>query len=70
MDTEVDQRILMPSIVCWRGKAQRFVRAVVGRRRWPRLDAYVADSDRAREKGFAVPDALFKSALDRTATQS
>src|ERR1700716_2988579 len=58
----------MPSIGCWRGRGRqgRFGGgwSAGGDDAW--LDAYVTDFlTRAREKGFAVPDVLFKSALDR-----
>lgn len=55
-----------PSIGCWRVRA-RTARSGCGRGgddAW--LDAYVTDFlTRAREKGFAVPEVLFKNALDR-----
>ena len=57
----------MRSTGCWRGKGSNGsfgLWSAGGDDAW--LDAYVTDFlTRAREKGFAVPDVLFKNALDR-----
>jgi alpha-2-macroglobulin len=67
MDTEVDQRIrdAIERLLARQGSNGSFgLWSAGGDDAW--LDAYVADFlTRAREKGFAVPDVLFKSALDR-----
>src|SRR5712691_3716026 len=67
MDTEVDQRIkdAIERLLARQGSNGSFgLWSAGGDDAW--LDAYVTDFlTRAREKGFAVPDALFKSALDR-----
>jgi alpha-2-macroglobulin len=67
MDTEVDQRIkdAIDRLLARQGSNGSFgLWSAGGDDAW--LDAYVTDFlTRAREKGFAVPDALFKSALDR-----
>ena len=66
-DTEVDQRIKdsIDRLLARQGSNGSFgLWSAGGDDAW--LDAYVTDFlTRAREKGFAVPDALFKSALDR-----
>jgi alpha-2-macroglobulin len=66
-DTEVDQRIRdsIDRLLARQGSNGSFgLWSAGGDDAW--LDAYVTDFlTRAREKGFAVPDALFKSALDR-----
>jgi alpha-2-macroglobulin len=67
MDTEVDQRIKdsIDRLLARQGSNGSFgLWSAGGDDAW--LDAYVTDFlTRAREKGFAVPDILFKSALDR-----
>src|SRR4030081_161449 len=67
MDTEVDQRIkdAIDRLLARQGSNGSFgVWSAGGDDAW--LDAYVTDFlTRAREKGFAVPDVSFKSALDR-----
>ncbi|MFN4935147.1 alpha-2-macroglobulin family protein [Bradyrhizobium sp.] len=67
MDTEVDQRIRdsIDRLLARQGSNGSFgLWSAGGDDPW--LDAYVTDFlTRAREKGFAVPDVLFKSALDR-----
>jgi len=67
MDTEVDQRIrdAIDRLLARQGSNGSFgLWAAGGDDAW--LDAYVTDFlSRAREKGFAVPDVLFRSALDR-----
>jgi alpha-2-macroglobulin len=67
MDTEVDQRIKdsIERLLARQGSNGSFgLWSAGGDDAW--LDAYVTDFlTRAREKGFAVPDILFKSALDR-----
>jgi hypothetical protein len=67
MDTEVDQRIKdsIDRLLARQGSNGSFgLWSAGGDDAW--LDAYVTDFlTRAREKGFAVPDVLFKSALDR-----
>lgn len=67
MDTEVDQRIkdAIDRLLARQGSNGSFgLWEAGGDDAW--LDAYVTDFlTRAREKGFAVPDILFKSALDR-----
>ncbi len=67
MDTEVDQRIkdAIDRLLARQGSNGSFgLWSAGGDDAW--LDAYVTDFlTRAREKGFAVPDILFKSALDR-----
>ena len=67
MDTEVDQRIkdAIDRLLARQGSNGSFgLWSAGGDDAW--LDAYVTDFlTRAREKGFAVPDVLFKSALDR-----
>jgi len=67
MDTAVDQRIrdAIDRLLARQGSNGSFgLWAAGGDDAW--LDAYVTDFlTRAREKGFAVPDVLFKSALDR-----
>ncbi len=67
MDTEVDQRIkdAIERLLARQGSNGSFgLWSAGGDDAW--LDAYVTDFlTRAREKGFAVPDVLFKSALDR-----
>jgi uncharacterized protein YfaS (alpha-2-macroglobulin family) len=67
MDTEVDQRIRdsIERLLARQGSNGSFgLWSAGGEDAW--LDAYVTDFlTRAREKGFAVPDVLFKSALDR-----
>jgi uncharacterized protein YfaS (alpha-2-macroglobulin family) len=67
MDTEVDQRIrdAIERLLARQGSNGSFgLWSAGGDDPW--LDAYVTDFlTRAREKGFAVPDVLFKSALDR-----
>lgn len=67
MDTEVDQRIkdAIDRLLARQGSNGSFgLWQAGGDDAW--LDAYVTDFlTRAREKGFAVPDVLFKSALDR-----
>ncbi len=67
MDTEVDQRIkdAIDRLLAREGSNGSFgLWSAGGDDAW--LDAYVTDFlTRAREKGFAVPDVLFKSALDR-----
>ena len=70
MDTEVDQRIkdAIDRLLARQGSNGSFgLWSAGGDDAW--LDAYVMDFlTRAREKGFAVPDVLFKNALDRSAT--
>src|SRR5207248_1791262 len=67
MDTAVDQRIrdAIDRLLARQGSNGSFgLWSAGGDDAW--LDAYVADFlTRAREKGFAVPDVLFKTALDR-----
>jgi uncharacterized protein YfaS (alpha-2-macroglobulin family) len=67
MDTEVDQRIkdAIERLLARQGSNGSFgLWSAGGEDAW--LDAYVTDFlTRAREKGFAVPDVLFRSALDR-----
>lgn len=67
MDTAVDQRIrdAIERLLARQGSNGSFgLWSAGGEDAW--LDAYVTDFlTRAREKGFAVPDVLFKSALDR-----
>ena len=67
MDTEIDQRIrdAIDRLLARQGSNGSFgLWSAGGEDPW--LDAYVTDFlTRAREKGFAVPDVLFKSALDR-----
>jgi uncharacterized protein YfaS (alpha-2-macroglobulin family) len=67
MDTEVDQRIKdsIDRLLARQGSNGSFgLWSAGGDDAW--LDAYVTDFlTRAREKGFAVPDVLFKNALDR-----
>ncbi|MBI5261719.1 MAG: alpha-2-macroglobulin family protein [Bradyrhizobium sp.] len=67
MDTEVDQRIrdAIERLLARQGSNGSFgLWSAGGDDAW--LDAYVTDFlTRAREKGFVVPDALFKNALDR-----
>src|SRR5260370_11694904 len=67
MDTEVDQRIkdAIDRLMARQGSNGSFgLWSAGGDDPW--LDAYVTDClTRAREKGFAVPDVSFKSALDR-----
>jgi alpha-2-macroglobulin len=67
MDTEVDQRIKdsIERLLARQGSNGSFgLWSAGGDDAW--LDAYVSDFlTRAREKGFAIPDVLFKSALDR-----
>jgi uncharacterized protein YfaS (alpha-2-macroglobulin family) len=67
MDTAVDQRIkdAIERLLARQGSNGSFgLWSAGGDDSW--LDAYVTDFlTRAREKGFAVPDVLFKSALDR-----
>ena len=67
MDTEVDQRIkdAIDRLLAREGSNGSFgLWSAGGDDAW--LDAYVMDFlTRAREKGFAVPDVLFKNALDR-----
>jgi uncharacterized protein YfaS (alpha-2-macroglobulin family) len=66
-DTEIDQRIkdAIERLLARQGSNGSFgLWSAGGDDAW--LDAYVTDFlTRAREKGFAVPDILFKSALDR-----
>ena len=67
MDTAVDQRIkdAIDRLLARQGSNGSFgLWSAGGDDAW--LDAYVTDFlTRAREKGFAVPDVVFKSALDR-----
>ncbi|MCP4619250.1 MAG: alpha-2-macroglobulin family protein [Bradyrhizobium sp.] len=67
MDTAVDQRIkdAIERLLARQGSNGSFgLWSSGGDDAW--LDAYVTDFlTRAREKGFAVPDVLFKNALDR-----
>jgi uncharacterized protein YfaS (alpha-2-macroglobulin family) len=67
MDTAVDQRIkdAIERLLARQGSNGSFgLWSAGGDDSW--LDAYVTDFlTRAREKGFAVPDVLFKNALDR-----
>ncbi len=67
MDTNVDQRIkdAIDRLLARQGSNGSFgLWSAGGEDAW--LDAYVTDFlTRAREKGFAVPDVLFKTALDR-----
>jgi alpha-2-macroglobulin len=67
MDTAVDQRIkdAIERLLARQGSNGSFgLWSAGGDDAW--LDAYVTDFlTRAREKGFAVPDILFKNALDR-----
>jgi uncharacterized protein YfaS (alpha-2-macroglobulin family) len=67
MDTAVDQRIkdAIDRLLARQGSNGSFgLYSAGGDDAW--LDAYVTDFlTRAREKGFAVPDVLFRSALDR-----
>ena len=66
-DTDIDQRIkdAIERLLARQGSNGSFgLWSAGGDDAW--LDAYVTDFlTRAREKGFAVPDILFKSALDR-----
>jgi uncharacterized protein YfaS (alpha-2-macroglobulin family) len=72
MDTAVDQRIkdAIDRLLARQGSNGSFgLWSAGGDDAW--LDAYVTDFlTRAREKGFAVPDVLFKSALDRIRNSS
>jgi uncharacterized protein YfaS (alpha-2-macroglobulin family) len=67
LDADVDQRIkdAIERLLARQGSNGSFgLWSAGGDDAW--LDAYVTDFlTRAREKGFAVPDVLFKSALDR-----
>jgi uncharacterized protein YfaS (alpha-2-macroglobulin family) len=67
VDTEVDQRIkdAIDRLLARQGSNGSFgLWSAGGEDAW--LDAYVTDFlTRAREKGFAVPDVSFRSALDR-----
>jgi alpha-2-macroglobulin len=67
MDTAVDQRLkdAIERLLARQGSNGSFgLWSAGGDDAW--LDAYVTDFlTRAREKGFAVPDVLFKNALDR-----
>jgi uncharacterized protein YfaS (alpha-2-macroglobulin family) len=67
MDTEVDQRIrdAIERLLARQGSNGSFgLWSAGGDDAW--LDAYVTDFlSRARERGFAVPDLLFRNALDR-----
>jgi uncharacterized protein YfaS (alpha-2-macroglobulin family) len=67
MDTAVDQRIkdAIDKLLARQGSNGSFgLWSAGGDDAW--LDAYVTDFlTRAREKGFAVPDVLFRNALDR-----
>jgi uncharacterized protein YfaS (alpha-2-macroglobulin family) len=67
MDTAVDQRIrdAIDRLLARQGSNGSFgLWSAGGDDAW--LDAYVTDFlTRAREKGFAVPDVLFRNALDR-----
>jgi uncharacterized protein YfaS (alpha-2-macroglobulin family) len=67
MDTAVDQRIkdAIDRLLARQGSNGSFgLWSAGGDDAW--LDAYVTDFlTRAREKGFSVPDVLFKNALDR-----
>jgi len=67
MDTEVDQRIrdAIDRLLARQGSNGSFgLWSAGGDDPW--LDAYVTDFlSRAREKGFTVPDVLFRTALDR-----
>jgi uncharacterized protein YfaS (alpha-2-macroglobulin family) len=67
MDTEVDQRIrdAIDRLLARQGSNGSFgLWSAGGDDPW--LDAYVTDFlSRAREKGFTVPDVLFRGALDR-----
>ena len=67
MDTAIDQRIkdAIDRLLARQGSNGSFgLWSAGGDDAW--LDAYVTDFlTRAREKGFAVPDTLFKTALDR-----
>jgi len=67
MDTAVDQRIkdAIDRLLARQGSNGSFgLWSTGGDDAW--LDAYVTDFlTRAREKGFAVPDVLFRAALDR-----
>jgi alpha-2-macroglobulin len=67
LDADVDQRIkdVIERLLARQGSNGSFgLWSAGGDDAW--LDAYVTDFfTRAREKGFAVPDVLFKSALDR-----
>jgi uncharacterized protein YfaS (alpha-2-macroglobulin family) len=67
MDTAVDQRIrdAIERLLARQGSNGSFgLWSAGGDDAW--LDAYVTDFlTRAREKGFSVPDVLFKNALDR-----
>ncbi len=67
MDTEIDQRIrdAIDRLLARQGSNGSFgLWSAGGDDAW--LDAYVTDFlTRAREKGFAVPDVLFRGALDR-----
>jgi uncharacterized protein YfaS (alpha-2-macroglobulin family) len=67
MDTEIDQRIrdAIDRLLARQGSNGSFgLWSAGGDDAW--LDAYVTDFlSRAREKGFTVPDVLFRSSLDR-----
>ncbi|NOJ47934.1 alpha-2-macroglobulin family protein [Bradyrhizobium archetypum] len=67
MDTAIDQRIrdAIERLLARQGSNGSFgLWSAGGEDAW--LDAYVTDFlTRAREKGFVVPDVLFKNALDR-----
>jgi uncharacterized protein YfaS (alpha-2-macroglobulin family) len=67
MDTEVDLRVkdAIERLLARQGSNGSFgLWSLGGEDAW--LDAYVTDFlTRAREKGFSVPDVLFRSALDR-----
>jgi uncharacterized protein YfaS (alpha-2-macroglobulin family) len=67
MDTAVDQRIkdAIDRLLARQGSNGSFgLWSAGGEDAW--LDAYVVDFlTRAREKGFVIPDVLFKTALDR-----
>ena len=68
MDTEVDQRIrdAIERLLARQGSNGSFGLWSASGDDDPWLNAYVTDFlTRAREKGFAVPDVLFKNALDR-----
>ncbi|MET0867744.1 MAG: alpha-2-macroglobulin family protein, partial [Pseudorhodoplanes sp.] len=68
LDTEVDQRIrdAIERLLARQGGNGGFGLWSVNSSDDPWLDAYVTDFlTRARERGFAVPDVAFKTALDR-----